>query len=584
MTEQQKIEMESLNSGHGVARLLREHGVSLVFGIPDGHTLAFYDGILHTAGIKHILVNDERTAAFAADAYSRITGTLAVIDAGAAGALNFPVALAEAKGAGSAILALVGCVKSHDMLRNVPHDINVADTLTPVTKWTEKVIIPEHLPRFLSHAIRIAINGKPGPVGLVIAEDVWNYKEIKMEQFIPKAGGACSINGCRISPSMSEIDYAVQLIRTAKQPAIFSGEGALVSGAYAEIAKLSQMLKIPIFTTIDGKGIVANGPDTNYFGIIGLFGEVPNNRFVRKDCDLLIVVGNRLSEDDTANFSYPPPKIPMIQIDIDPGEVGLSYQPWGVIGDPKAALELIIKELEKLGPIALPDSEEIFKQRIETMTHLKENHIKFGKRDMELWMNADPIKPQRIFQALSEIMQADDYLVTDASASSRWIGPYFPVKKIGRHIITARGVGPTGFGVGAMIGTWFAVKEIYGEKNRPKTVLITGDGGLMNGGLSDFETIVKLGIDAMIVVINNAVLGYVRYGQALMYHHRYIDTDRPQTDFARITEAFGGKGFRVNVLKELDSILSEAYAAPGFRLVDIKTDPQELLPPNYYGK
>ena len=176
---------EKIKTGHGIARFLTEHGVEYIFGIPDGHTLALYDGILATEGIEHILFNDERSAAFAADAFARITGQLGVCDAGSAGSMNFPVALAEAKGSGSPVLAIVGTIKSKDSLRNIPHDINVADTLAPITKWTERVMDAEYLPRFLSFAIKQATNGRPGPVALVITEDVLNSEERKLEADCP---------------------------------------------------------------------------------------------------------------------------------------------------------------------------------------------------------------------------------------------------------------------------------------------------------------------------------------------------------------------------------------------------------------
>ena len=105
---------ENVKIGHGIACFLKEHGVRYIFGIPDGHTLGLYDGILATEGIEHVLFNDERSACFAADAYARVTGTLGVCDAGAAGSMNFPVALAEAKGSASAVLAIVGTIKSKD--------------------------------------------------------------------------------------------------------------------------------------------------------------------------------------------------------------------------------------------------------------------------------------------------------------------------------------------------------------------------------------------------------------------------------------------------------------------------------------
>jgi acetolactate synthase-1/2/3 large subunit len=576
---------ERVSTGYGIARFLHEHGIRHVFGVPDGRTLGFYDGLLAVEGIDHILLNDERSAAFAADAYSRVTGLVGVCDSGAAGAMNFPIALAEAKGSASSVLAIVGVVKADDMLKNIPHDIKVAETLEPVTKWTGKVLTSNHLPRFLNYAIKTAVNGRPGPVALVIAEDAMTSSDIRLKEFIPRAGGSCSINSCRTAPTSNEIEEAVRLIQRSKQPAIYCGGGAVLSGAYQEVKQLSEMLIAPVFSTISGKGIMPSNDDTNnnlYFGTIGLFGESPNHKFVRRRADLLIVVGNRLTEDDTANFKVPTQKTEMIQIDVDSAEIGLSYHPFGVVGDPKVALYEFIEKLSKYGITSFENEEEILRTRKKNIEELRENHKTYRAEDLTLWVDKEPIKPQRVLKAISDNFTKNDYLITDASASARWIGAYFPVKGIGRKIITPRGVGPTGFGVGALIGTCIAADLFTNGSNKPKKVLFTGDGGLMNGGINEFETIKKLDLDCTIVVINNSSLGFVKFGQAMLYDKRYYDTDRPQTNFARLTEAFGGTGARVEKLNQLDSTIQQAIKSEGFNLVDVVVDPLELLPPNFY--
>jgi acetolactate synthase-1/2/3 large subunit len=272
----------------------------------------------------------------------------------------------------------------------------------------------------------------------------------------------------------------------------------------------------------------------------------------------------------------------MIQIDIDPAEIGLNYHPWGVVGDPKAALSGILAILTDRGISNLANEEELLKERLKNIEELKEDHRKYRKADKIEWLNSDPIKPQRVLKAISDNMSQDDYLITDASTSARWIGAYFPVKSIGRKIVSPRGVGPTGFGVGALIGTCIAADAYNFENNKLKKVLFTGDGGLMNGGISEFETIKKLDLDCTVVVINNSALGFVKFGQAMLYKHRFYDTDRPQTDFAKIVEAFGGEGIRIERISEIDSAIKEAINRDGFKLVDVVIDPMELLPPNFY--
>ncbi len=568
---------KAVKTGYGVAYLLRESGVSKVFGIPDGHTLAFYDGLRQIEGIDHILVADERTAAFAADAYARVTGGVGVCDAGPAGSMNFPVALAEAEGFGSPMLALVGVVNTDDVLRNIPHDINVTDTLKGVTKWAEKVYLTKQVPRFTNYALRMAKNGKYGPVALVVPEDILSSKDMWLKDFIPKAGGACSVEGCEISPTENEIDVAVQMILKAEQPIIYAGGLALTSGAFSEIKQLSEMLHIPVFANILGKGIMLEKHDNLYFGTIGLFGEKPSNVFTRSVTDLVIAVGNRLTEDDTAKFKFPPTHKKMVQIDIDPAEIGLSYDAWGVVGDPKMALQMIIERL-KAKEVLPQNLRELRTKHIEK---LRKKRQRYKKSDRKKWMNAEPIKPQRVLYTLNKVMDDEDYLVTDASASARWIGVYFPAKKRGRHIITPRGVGPTGFGLGGLLGVTVAVKEMYGD-DHPNVVMVTGDGGLMNAGLSDIETLVQYGLRSTIIVLNNAALGFVKFGQMIMYQRNLYNTERPKTDFARIAESLGAKGYTIKTLDELDSQIPEIINKEGVKLVNVYIDPNELLPPNFY--
>ena len=269
-----------------------------------------------------------------------------------------------------------------------------------------------------------------------------NAQDNKLGDFIPLGGGACSINGCRSAPSAGELSYALDLIRSCKQPAIYSGDGAILSEAYSEIDELSQLLTAPVFSTISGKGIMT-AENERYFGTVGLFGEKPNHAFLRTKADLLIVVGNRLTEDDTVYFKIPPPRFPMIQIDIDPAIIGLSYHPWGVVGDPKTTLAEIINDLRTGGifPKDSMDQDQILSSREQNLLDLRKNHLKYCESDNGRWRRVIRSNPN-VSSAISKVLDGDDYLITDASASARWIGPYYPVKSLGRKIITARGVVP----------------------------------------------------------------------------------------------------------------------------------------------
>jgi acetolactate synthase-1/2/3 large subunit len=322
-----------------------------------------------------------------------------------------------------------------------------------------------------------------------------------------------------------------------------------------------------------------NPLDNLYFGPIGLFGQKPNHTFFRNKVDLLVAVGNRLTEDDTAFFKFPSRNTEIIQIGPEISEIGLSYNPIAIIGDPKTTLKEVIISLKGKEQTI---SSDIIQKRLKNLKLLNEKIKQYREKDSKRWLNSEPIKPERVLKAISDNLDENDYFVTDASASSRYTGAYFPVKGVGRRIITPRGIGPTGFGVGALIGTCFAAKTLATEGENPKKVLLTGDGSLMDGGLGELETIGKLGLDCTVVVLNNKSLGYIKFAQAFIFKRDYYESNRPDTNFSQIAEIFGGKGYRVEKLSELDSVMQEAINRQGFSLVEVMTDPEEYLPPSHY--
>ncbi|MFX0102591.1 MAG: thiamine pyrophosphate-binding protein [Candidatus Hodarchaeota archaeon] len=577
MTNREDLEKE-VTIGFGIIHYLKEKGVKYIFGIPDGHTMEMYDAMRELDGIDHVLVNDERTAGFAADAYSRVTGTLGVCDAGSAGSMNFPVAAVEAKGSGSPVLFMSSAIRTYLKGMNVAHDINIIDTFKAITKWAEIITKPKDAPEILKKALSMAMNDGPGPVGLVLPQDVLAENKLHSEKFL---NPDILDTGSSKDAIEGDIDKVVGMILDSKQPVIFTGEGALASGIFAEIESLSKMLKAPVFTTISGKGIMKSRQyeDNLYFGIVGLFGLRPNHHFINERADLVIVVGNRLNEGDTAYFKFPNREQTIIHIDNYKENLSRIYKSTNLLGNQKNILSRIIKKLKETSPLL---SSEILTLRENNITWLKKKYKFYHKANDKKWMFSQPIKPQRVLKAISEAMEENDYLVTEASASSRWIGTYFPVKSVGRTIITPKGVGPTGFGIGGLIGTHFGLRTLHGEKKVPNIVLLTGDGALMNGGLSDLETIQKYEIDCTIVVLNNSSLGYVKYGQAFIYANRFYETDRPTTNFADFAVLFGGKGKVIEKLEDLDAAMKDAIPSKGLKILDIRVDRAELLPRNFY--
>ncbi|MCL4144678.1 UNVERIFIED_CONTAM: hypothetical protein GTU68_009374 [Idotea baltica] len=312
-----------MTGGEVVVEMLRRFGVEMMFGLPGDQT-HLYDALYRQSDIRHILVRHEQAAAHMADAYARKTGKVGVCDASIGpGATNLISGIAEAFASGIPVVAIASAVRSDWRGRDSFQEIDQVNVFEPITKKVFSVDHTERIPEFVARAFQIATTGRPGPVLLSLPIDVLRDRHTftPSDLNVDERYGRFPAN--RMTPPIEDIDAAVNSLLAAKRPIILAGGGVVASGAMAEVQQLAELLDIPIATTYMGKGTVAENHPLS-LGPFGLLGRAATNAYVL-DADLGLALGTRFTNVDTAAWGVPNRNTKLIQIDVEPSQIGRNY-------------------------------------------------------------------------------------------------------------------------------------------------------------------------------------------------------------------------------------------------------------------
>lgn len=545
------------HAGNVMADLLTEYGVTAVFGIPGGQTLPLYYGIMDNAPkIKHILMRDENNAAFAADAYARISRRIGVCDATAGcGAIKFTPALGEAFNASSPVLA-ISAEMSHDMLsvryRGCGAQLaDVKSIVSPVTKWAVRLPETNSIAEMTQMAVRMAVSGRPGPVYVECPWDLFDKEYTGPEYMADKH--LASVPSFRSTPPVTDTKKAVELLKSAKRPVILVGGGAWFSGAKDEITQLAETLAIPVATSLSGKGII----DENHTLSLGVLGALGGNEFSERivmEADVLFAIGFKFSSNATFNWKLPLKGQKVIHLDIDAIELGkMSEVELGLNGDAKETVKQMLSLLEESGKAIIP----------QYLSDGKKEQLKARK---EIIKDTVPIMPQQVVSILNDICSDDTILACDASFSCGWAGTFFDVYGQ-RRTLFPRGLSGLGYGLPSGIGAAAA------RPNSP-VVVLTGDGGF-SYCLGELQTIHEQNMNVKVIVLNNKTLGWIKWYQAAVWNGRFTEVDTMRNDFAAIAKGMGCRGYNLSNPTTLAEDLKKILDQPGPAVVDIITTETE---------
>ncbi len=516
-----------LNGSDIIAEVLLEHGVDTVFGYPGGAVLNIYDALYkYRNRIHHVLTAHEQGASHAADGYARATGkTGVVIATSGPGATNLVTGIATAYMDSVPMVAITGNVGTSLIGRDAFQEVYITGITMPITKHNFMVQDISELAPILREAFKIANSGRKGPVLVDIPKDI----TAAVTDF--ETAAPVSIADATVIDA-DKIKAVAKLVNSAKRPILELGGGVISSEASEVTRAFVEKTGIPTCHTLMAAGVLGYDEPLNY-GLVGMHGSLVTNKAI-DEADLLIAVGTRFSDRVALNTERFAKKAKVVQIDIDLSEINKNVMVDAYLtGDVKAILTALLPLVKSADRSAWIETLETYK---------KEDYI---PQD-----DPDRITPHELVRAICAGTDKETVYVTDVGQHQMWAAQY--IHHTGaRNFLTSGGLGTMGYGYGAAIGAQFAFPE-------KRVVHITGDGSFhMN--LNEACTAVSNNLPIITVIFDNRVLGMVRQWQTCFYGKRYSQTDpERQTDFVKVIEGFGGKGYRASTLAEFKAAYKQA--------------------------
>ncbi len=516
-----------------VIEALIAEGVDTVFGYPGGAIMNVYDEIYKQDNFKHILTRHEQAAIHAAEGYSKASGKVgvAMITSGP-GFTNAVTGLADAYMDSIPMVVISGQVPMSLIGTDAFQEIDAVGISRSCTKHNYLVTKAADLPRVLKEAFHIAATGRPGPVHVDIPKDVtaeiaeFDYSvELELETYKPHVKG-----------NPRQIKKAMEAIAKARRPLFYLGGGIINANAAYEVRDLVHRTGIPVVETFMARGVLAHD-DELLIGMLGMHGSYASN-MAMSETDLVIGLGVRFDDRVTGKLSEFAKNAGVIHVDIDPASISkLVNADYPIVGDVKNVVNEMLE-------ISAQVKSEKYKSWRETVFNFAELHPLTYHED------SDRLKPQWAIERVGELLGDKANITTDVGQHQMWTAQFYPFSRP-RQFTSSGGLGTMGFGFPAAVG----VKAATPEKT---SINFTGDGSILMN-VQELMTAVEYKLPVINIILNNNFLGMVRQWQTLFYDKRHSSTDLSvQPDFVKLSEAFGGVGYRVHTKEEFDAALKDA--------------------------
>jgi len=503
-----------MNVWQAVVSALKAEKTEYVFGLPGGDL--FYDALYDAPEIKTVLVREESAGPFMAMGYARLTGKPGVCyGPSGPGVANLVPGILEAHSACLPVIAIGCSSKRANAGMGAFQEFDQISVLKPITKWSDRITEPERVSWVMRRAFSLSTNGKPGPVYIDIPKDI-GAEEADIPKYIPPE------YPLRCSGDSNRVREAAVLLMEAKRPLIVAGGGAINSRAFEEAKKLVELLGIPVMTTPCGRGIIPEDHPLA-LGLVGLyFTQVGEKAY--GEADLLMTLGSRNEDFQSGEQRFFPQGAKYIQIDIDPDEIGRNWIPdVPIIGDIKLVLQDLTQKIQKDGGERKKDTSRISKLLKEKEAY--EAHVK-----SECLTDSFPIKTKRVIRELNEVFGKNTILVNENGSQDLWsyYWPYYKVLDVNSCVAPGEQT-CMGGGCSAAIGAKLAMPD----KN---VVCPVGDGAFQMF-MKELPTAAQHNAPVTYVVLNNSILGWIRFHQKNR-GDRFISTEfKVQPDFVKIAEA-----------------------------------------------
>ena len=538
-----------MNGARALLETLKKEGVELVFGYPGGVVLKLYDEI-YKMEFPNILTGHEQGAVHAADGYARASGKVGVVIATSGpGAANLITGIATANMDSIPLVCITGQVANPAIGKDSFQEVDVCGITTPITKHNYLIKDVNDLPRVVKEAFFIAQTGRPGPVVIDVAADVFN-SEIDFEY--PSEINLRGYSG-KYPIDEKSVDEVIKAVGACERPLIFCGGGVNLSDTSEDLRGVLTRLGCPSTSTLMGLGCIDADTD-GFLGFAGMHGSYGANMAIQT-CDLLLCIGMRFSDRVTGRVKDFAPNAKIVHFELDPAEINKNVQAdLKVLGDLRESLPLLKNKLD--------ESPTNFAEKFSAW---KSQAVEKGLEHPFDWTEEDDISK------ISSICDDNTIVVTDVGQHQMWAAQFFKARKT-RQFLTSGGLGTMGYGLPAAMGAKLACPD----KN---VVLFTGDGSIMMN-IQELATIADHDIDIKVVIVHNFILGMVGQWQRLFYNHHYSASElKYKRDFVKLAQAMGVRGYRLTKAEELEDDLVEIMFSKGAAVIDVYVPEEENVIP-----
>ncbi|MGZ8486063.1 MAG: thiamine pyrophosphate-binding protein, partial [Candidatus Binatia bacterium] len=393
----------TITGAEAAVAMLKLHGVEFIFGLCGDTSLPFYDALARLPhGMRHILARDERSAAYMADGYARVSGKVGVCEGPSGGGVTYILpGLAEANESSVPLLGINSDISVGARGHYTLTELDQGALMRPVTKWNTVVDGAEDLPRAFRQAFKQITTARPGAAHIALPFDVQNGLVARSEVYGDASFGSCPAQ--RIAPAPNSVEAAARLLTQARNPVFICGGGVLISQAEPELVELAERLSAPVATTISGKCSI-DEQHPLAVGVVGSNGGTPETRAIVDQADLIVFIGCRAGSVTTERWRHPVPgKTKVIHIDVDPKVPGVNYPTdAALVGDAKLGLKMLNEALAAT------------RRPLDTARVEAAKEQKFAKFQALAESNETPIKPERVVAELTRALEPDAIVVADA--------------------------------------------------------------------------------------------------------------------------------------------------------------------------
>jgi acetolactate synthase-1/2/3 large subunit len=540
-------------------KALADLGVEVVFGYPGGAVLHIYDELFKNTKVRHLLTRHEQGAVHMADGFARASGKTGVcLVTSGPGATNTVTGIATAYMDSIPLVVFSGQVPTLLIGNDAFQEADIVGITRPCTKHNYLVKETKDLARIMKEAFYIASTGRPGPVLVDIPKDVLmastEYalpKEVNVRGYHPNYEG-----------HPRQVESAVRMICEKERPVLYVGGGVILSGSSPQLLDLAHALGIPVTTTLMGMGAYP-GTDPLFMGMLGMHGTYAANMAI-SHCDLILAMGARFDDRVTGKVDEFAPHAKIIHVDIDPTSIQKNVPvDIPIVGDLKDVLKKMLK-LVKGTKEAAHYREKVAPWREQIGKWAKTHPLSYKP-------SKGRIKPQHVVEQIYSLTKGEAIITTEVGQNQMWAAQFYKFDRP-RTFLSSGGLGTMGYGFPAAIGAQVAMPGRL-------VIDVAGDGSIQMN-IQELATAVQYRLPVKVVILNNGALGMVRQWQEFFFQGKYSQTCLPQIpDFVKLAEAYGAAGFRATRPEEVREVLKKGFAAPGPAIIDIPTDPNEMVYP-----